>query len=144
MRVVLDTNLVVSGLLWGGTPRIVLELARSGRIHLYRTENLLMELSRVLQMKKFEHRLAQAGVKAPELVIRYTEMSVGVPRAYIPATILDDPEDDEVLACAISAEADVIVSGDHHLLDLGSFHGIPILNASDILALIKTRLSRNE
>ncbi len=144
MRVVLDTNLVVSGLLWGGTPRLVLELARSRKIRLFRTENLLMELSRVLQMKKFESRLAHAGVEARDLVIRYTEMSVCVPRVYIPPTFLDDLEDDEVLACAVSAEANVIISGDHHLLDLGSYNGIPILKADDLLTLIGTRLLKPE
>jgi uncharacterized protein len=142
MHVVLDTNLVVSGLLWSGTPRSFLDLGRTGTISLFHTEDLITELSRVLHMKKFEQRLTQAGVRAFDMVIRYRELSEPVPRAIIPPTIFNDPSDDEVLACAVSAEADAIGSGDHHLLDLRSFRGIPILRAGDLLALVKSQTGR--
>lgn len=90
-------------------------------------------------MKKFEHRLVQAGVTAHNMVIRYQEMSECVQSVMIPPTILDDTEDDEVLACAVSAKADVIGSGDHHLLDLRSFQGIQILTARELLALMQPK-----
>jgi uncharacterized protein len=59
--------------------------------------------------------------------------------AGIPATVLDDPDDDEVLACAVAARADAIVTGDIHLLKLGAFETIPIVTVTRALELVKAR-----
>ena len=56
--------------------------------------------------------------------------------ASISAVVLDDPDDDHVLACAFAAQADLIVSGDSHLLNLKTYHRIRIVSAAEALALI--------
>jgi putative PIN family toxin of toxin-antitoxin system len=68
MRVVADTNIVVSSFLWRGNPRLVLEAARAGFIDLYTSGLLLEELEDVLSREKFAVRLQAAGVRAHELV----------------------------------------------------------------------------
>lgn len=55
----------------------------------------------------------------------------------VPEVILEDPDDDKFLACAIDGGADYIVSGDHHLLDLGSYEGIPILRPATFLQIVR-------
>jgi putative PIN family toxin of toxin-antitoxin system len=134
MRLVLDTNTVVSGLLWSGPPRQVLDTARVGQVTLFTTLVLLAELDDVLSRSKFATRLHAAGVSAQALVVGYAALATLVLPAPIAPAILDDPDDDAVLACAVAAQANCIVSGDKHLLVLDSYQNIPILTAPDALA----------
>ncbi len=133
MRVVADTNTVISGLLWRGNPRRVLDAARSGAIQLFTSLPLLAEIDEVLARPKFAHRLALAAVSSHELVVGYAALAFIVQPAEIKPTIVDDPDDDEVLACAQSAHGDAIVSGDSHLLLLEKHGDIPILTARQLL-----------
>ncbi|MBV6400577.1 MAG: hypothetical protein CNIPEHKO_00870 [Anaerolineales bacterium] len=137
MKVVADTNTVISGLLWRGAPRDILELARSGRIILFTSPNLLAELADVLERDKFTARLNAAQTTARELVVGFGELAMLVHPTSTPSVIKDDPDDDMVLACAIAANAEVIVSGDSHIKNLKSFQGISILTATELLEKLK-------
>jgi putative PIN family toxin of toxin-antitoxin system len=99
MRVVADTNTVVSGLLWHGPPRQLLDAARAGTITLVTTAALL-ELARVQARPKFAQRIERAGVGVEELVETYGTLAEQVTPADIPPTITADPDDDAVLAAA--------------------------------------------
>lgn len=136
MRVVLDTNIVISGFFWGGNPRRILEYARSEEIYLFTTQPLLDELEDVIGRSKFKHRLAQANSTPAQFIQKYTALIELVAPATILPTITDDPDDDAVLACAVAARADVIVSGDHHLLKLGSFRDMPIYSAFQFITFL--------
>ena len=120
MRVVADTNTVVSGLLWSGPPRQVLDAARTGMMTRSTSAPLLAELAEVLQRPTFAQRLAQANVTPPLLVFG----SGALARLVVPApsgpVVVADPDDDAVLACAVAAQAEVIVSGERALLALES------------------------
>lgn len=133
MRVVADTNTVVSGLLWQGPPRKILDAARKGQFELYTSVALLTELE---GREKFAKRLAIADITPRELVLGYAALATPVTPLAIPAVILDDPDDDAVLACALAAQAEVIVSGDRDLLGLKNYQGIDILTAPKLLARI--------
>ncbi len=133
MRAVADTNVVVSGLLWSGHPRQLLDLARSGQIDLFTSPALLAELEDVLSRKKFRRRLDHAGVELEELVLGYAALARVIVPAEIRSVIAEDPDDDEVLACALAARADLIVSGDRHLLKLGDYQGIRIVRPLEAL-----------
>jgi putative PIN family toxin of toxin-antitoxin system len=137
MNVVLDTNTVISGLFWKGAPRQVLDLARSGVITLYTSPALLAELADVLGREKFAQRLEQARVTVDELVYGYAALARVIRPARIKAVIQDDPDDDRVLACAKAAKAEVITSGDSHLLDLKEYAGIKILTVNQFLEQVK-------
>jgi predicted nucleic acid-binding protein len=78
------------------------------------------------------------------LVLGYAALATIVEPAAIDPVVLDDPDDDDVLACAIAIGAEVIVSGDGHLLDLEEYQGIPILSAAELLARIQTPESSPE
>ncbi len=93
MRVVADTNTVVSGLLWDGLPRKVLDTARLGFVQLYTSAPLLAELQDVLTRPKFASRLAAAGVKSSELVLGYAAFAWLVLPSAIPRVILADPDE---------------------------------------------------
>ena len=133
MRVVADTNIVVSGLLWHGLPRHVLDAARDGIIELFTSAVLLEELEDVLNREKFAPRLEAAKATAHELVVGYAALATVVAAEPIEPVILADPDDDAVLACALAAQCEVITSGDSHLLDLKQHKEVRILTASELL-----------
>lgn len=133
MKIVLDTNTVISGLLWKGAPRQVLDLARSGSIMLFTSPELLAELADVLGRKKFSARLALAETNVDELVYGYAALAKTIRPAKIKPMIKTDPDDDKVLACAKAAKAEIITSGDNHLLDLEEYEAIRILTVNQLL-----------
>ncbi len=133
MRTVPDTNIVVSGLLWRGNPRRVLDAARDGIIEIFTSPVLLEELEDVLSRKKFAARLEAAGVTVQELIEGYAALATVIDAAPIEPVIIRDPDDDAVLACAIAAEAEIIASGDDDLLSLKEHQNIRILTATELL-----------
>jgi putative PIN family toxin of toxin-antitoxin system len=140
MRVVLDTNIVISGLFWGSHPRRILESARSGEITLYTSQALLNELLDVLNRSKFAERLGLIAATPQEVVDNYAALVEVVEVSDIEPVVADDPDDDAVLACAIAANARYIVSGDSDLLSLSTYRSIQIVSATEFLA----RLAREE
>ena len=139
MRLVLDTNTVVSGLFWGGLPGQLLDAARAGKVELYTSPALLGELARVLRRRKFSTRVERLSASVDELIEGYGELAQFVRPAAISPVVLADPEDDHVLACALAAKADFIVSGDSHLLSLKTYQGIAIVGAVEALARLPQR-----
>ena len=131
MRVVLDTNVVASGFLWGGMPRQLLQAAREKKLQLCTSTTLLLELTDILGRAKFARKFAAAQLSVDQLVERYTLLTTVVHPATITPTILNDPDDDQVLACALAAKAEPIVSGDRHLLDLKEYRGMRIVRVAD-------------
>ena len=94
MRAVADTNIVVSGLLWQGPSRRILERARAGEIELFTSSSLLAELQDVLSRRKFARRLELARVEPRRLLMGYAALARIVSPAEIPPTIADDPDDE--------------------------------------------------
>lgn len=134
MRVVADTNVIVSALLWNGSPRRILEAAERGLLRLFSSPALLAELEDVLGRSKFSRRFAAAGLTPGGLVLSYRTATAIVEAATIDPVIRVDPDDDEVLACAVACDAQAIVSGDPHLLALGEFRGVPIVTPQELLS----------
>lgn len=132
-RVVADTNTVVSGLLWQGPPRVVLDAARAGAIHLFTSAPLLAELDDVLARQKLKPRLALVGATPRELILGFAALAAVIAPAPLPTAVAADPDDDAVLACALAVRAQVIVSGDQHLRILEEWEGIPIVSAAEFV-----------
>lgn len=133
MRVVLDINVVASALPWGGTPERLIEAAGDGRLELFTSEALLAELAGILGRPKFAEKLEQKNLSAAEIVARYREIAETVDAPPIEEEGLRDPDDAVVLACALAARAEAIVSGDDDLHALGSYKDIPIRSAAERL-----------
>ena len=132
MRVVADTNTVVSALLWGGPPAAVLAAAREGRITLFTSPVLLAELEDVISREKFAERIVRVSSSVAQMMAGYRALVTIVRPAAIEPTVRD-PDDDQVLACARAAQAQLIVSRDKDLLDLHQYQGIPILASAEAL-----------
>lgn len=131
MRVVLDTNVVMSALLWRGTPHQLLEAIRQRpSVQLCSSAALLEELADVLTRPSATKRLAIIGKTAREVLADYVDAVELVEPLSVPRVVPDDPDDDQVIAAAIAAHADLIVSGDSDLLTLESFDSIPIVTAA--------------
>lgn len=134
MRLVLDTNVVLSALLWRGTPYRLLQAARaSDRIRLFTSAVLLEELAEVLNRPSPAKRLTLIGRTARQVLTDYVEVAELVAPAATPPIVAADADDDHVVAAAVAAQADLIVSGDRHLLALGRHGAIAILNPLDAL-----------
>lgn len=133
MRFVLDTNLLVSGVIAaGGLPRRLIDGAKAGEFELCTSEVLLAELLDVLSRSKFAARLSQAGLTPPGIVDDLRRIAVIVSPADTPRVVPTDPDDDHVIAAAVIGQADLIVSGDQRdLLPMGSYEGIPITTARE-------------
>lgn len=136
MRIVADTNIVLSGLLWPGPPRQLIDRAREGIITLHTSVVMLAEFAEVIGRGKFALRIQRAGVSAASLVEDYRRLAVLVEPQALPAPVSRDVDDDQVLAAALAARAAVIVSGDEDLLTLGTFNNIRIVPARQALDLI--------
>ena len=135
-RIVCDTNCLVSGFIWKGTPSRVVDRFLTGKDRLFISKELLTELSGVLCRPKFADALAVANYTPQQILRIVTEVAVLVlPKPLGETVIPNDRSDEAVLACAVSADAKVIVSGDKkHLLPLGTYRGIRILSAAEYLS----------
>ena len=122
--------------MWDGTPARLIDAAQADTIEIYTSRILLAELTRILKRAKFAKAIAASGVGLEGLVLGYAELALLVDPLPIPPTILADPDDDHVPACALAADAELIVSGDKHLLGLGAFQSIEIITAAQALERI--------
>jgi len=128
---VFDTNVIVSALLWTGIPHELLVMAKKGEISLAMSFDMLVELEEVLGREKFQHRIKAINTTIEELI-----SSIKLIVKFY--TVLEkiegiclDIDDDMFLECAIASNSKYILSGDMHLLSLGSFRDIQILRPRD-------------
>lgn len=133
-RVVPDSNVLVSALQFGGKPMAILTLAEDGQIDLAISEAILTETLGVLRVK-FHHTNEQLADR--DAYLRAITRMVTPLEAV--AVIQADPTDDRILECAVAADVEVIVSGDRHLLALGTFRGIRIQRVAGFLAEFLSR-----
>jgi putative PIN family toxin of toxin-antitoxin system len=129
LKVVLDTNVLISAILFGGKPRQILEKAIRGEIRLCLSEPILEELKGVLQRSKFDY--------SPEMIqfILTELMSIAdfVNPSETLKVVLEDPEDNRILECAVEAGANYIISGDLHLLKLRRYRNIEVVHVAAFL-----------
>ena len=134
MRIVLDTNVVVSALLWGGTPYKLVEAAVEGDLVLCTSPALLVELRTVLTREHLASRLQRQRSSVEEAIALYAALAISVTPLATPPVVAADRDDDQVVAAAVAAAADLIVSGDRHLLVLRGHQNIPILTPAEAVA----------
>ena len=130
MRIVCDTNVLISAVLFAGRPREVLAALLRRRVRGFLCPAIEQEVRDVLRRRKFG--LAAEQVELICQALREL-MDTVVPHRGV-SVIREDPADNAILACAWAAKADCIVSGDRHLLTLGSFRGIEIVRPAAFLA----------
>ena len=135
MRLVLDTNVVASALLWYGPPRELLALARSEDILLFSSLPLLAELTGILSRPKFEKKIAASLLSVDQIVDLYAEL-VALVRPIFVSRLAPDPDDDVVIGTALAARADFVVTGDRALLSVTDYDGGRIISVREALRAV--------
>lgn len=123
MRIVLDTNVLVSAVFFGGVPGRILEAWRDGRLQLVLSVDILEEYQRVGQALASKY----SGVDLKPFLNLLTVEAEIIEASGLPTPVSADPDDDKFLACASAAEVSVIVSGDRDLLDQDGWRGVRVL-----------------
>jgi putative PIN family toxin of toxin-antitoxin system len=132
IRVVLDTNVYISALMFGGLPGSLLDLAFLQSFVLVASPALLDELDEKLRLKfevpSEDAAMIRAKLESTAEIVR-PDMVLNV--------ITDDPDDDRVLECAVNGHVDYIVTGDRHLLKLSTYEAIPIITVREFLDAVE-------
>jgi len=141
VRIVIDTNVLLSGLLWHGAPHTLFNQARVGTVDLMMSQVLMGELAEVIARQKFAGILQRTS-RTPERILlelrTFAELVIAPP---LPQPVCRDPDDDAVLACALAAQVELIVSGDADLLVLEQFEGIRIVTPAQAVKMIAGQTS---
>ena len=129
MRVILDTNVFVSGVFFSGPPYQILEAWRDGRFHLVISQEILDEYKRVGQILSSQFPAIDLW---PIIELVSVEAKI-YPSHTLPEPISDDPDDDKFITCALAGKCKVIVSGDKHLLKVSGFNGINVIKPREFV-----------
>lgn len=131
IKVVFDNNVMISALLWIGVPHKLLVMAKKGEISLAMSFDMLAELEEVLGREKFQHKIKALNTTVKELMIGI-ELIVKIYMVVEKIEgICSDIDDDMFFECAIASNSKYILSGDVHLLSIGSFRNIQIMRPRD-------------
>ena len=129
MKVVFDTNVLISAFISKGPPYLLMKKAMEDKFSLIISPDIFEEFRNVITRKKF-HLSNEQIEDATVILFRISDMIIPLRRVSV---IQADPDDDRVLECASSSNADIIVSGDSHLLSLSVWEGIRIMKPSEAL-----------
>ena len=127
-KVVVDTNIYISAIFWGGKPRKVIELGRNGHIWIFTSVEIEKEIEEKLRLK-FKLDADEALL----VLLDFSTFTTPVKITKKIKVVADDSDDDKFIECAVLCGADYIVSGDKHLLKMEEYEGIKILNSADFL-----------
>ncbi|MBU4186412.1 MAG: putative toxin-antitoxin system toxin component, PIN family [Proteobacteria bacterium] len=134
LKTVIDTNLFVSSIInKSGIPAKLLQAWQDHDFLLIISDQMLEEMRRVLQYPHIKNKYNLKDDDIAKVIDTIERFAVVLHDVEGVDVISEDPDDNKVLACAIAAEADFIISGDKHLLKLGKFEDIPIMTAKDFL-----------
>jgi len=130
IKVVIDTNVVISALLFGGTPGELINLWKAGHIVPLASKEIIEEYIRVLAYPKFELSAQEIDYILYQEILPYFEV---VASDSFENIVNADPSDDKFIHCALSGNAEFIISGDDHLLSIGSFDKFRVVSPSEFL-----------
>jgi putative PIN family toxin of toxin-antitoxin system len=130
VRIVPDTNILISAAIWGGNPASLLEAGVRGEVEFFISPSILDETTRILRRKGIDQ--ARIDVIVEFIQAATTEVTASPLLNVVPG----DPKDDHIVAAAVAAKAEAIVTGDKHLLRMGSYEGISMLTPADLLRLL--------
>jgi len=131
MKIVIDTNIYISAIFWGGKPREVVDLGRTGEILIFTSPGIESEIAETLSNK---FKLKEDEIK--NLLLDFSTFTIPTVVSLHIEAVPEDPEDNKFIECALTCKADYIISGDKHLLAVGEYAGIRILKASEFLSIL--------
>jgi len=131
IRVVLDTNVYLSGIIFGGKPKTILTLTRRSQLKNYTSPKILLELSQKLQQKFLW------STQDIQNVMKAISMSSTLVKPTISLSVVhEDSTDNKILECAETAKADFVITGDKHLLNLKKWKSTEIVTPSEFIVRI--------
>jgi putative PIN family toxin of toxin-antitoxin system len=134
--VVLDTNVWVSAMIWGGAPAKIVEAAERGEIEVIASMEIISEIGDVLSYSKIESVYSEAGLSRRDLVEAVFRVARIINVDMKAEAVAEDPSDNKFIECALVGGAGYVVSGDRHLIKLGSYNGVRVLSVSEFLKII--------
>lgn len=137
MKAVIDTNVLIAALLWRGPPHALLEQVRAGTVSMVSSPALLAELTEVIGRSKFDLILNRTNTSRERTLAEVRQLAEVIEPPPLPRPVCRDPDDDQLLALALAAKVEMIITGDDDLLSLSRFEGIPILAPAQAIALIE-------
>ena len=123
MQVVVDTNVLISAIFFGGKPELILEAWRTEKLDFLITEEILSEYIDVL------HRISEKypRVDIAKIIPLITTYGILVEPQILNQNICEDPDDDKFIAAALGSSSGIIITGDKHLLDVSGYSGIEMI-----------------
>ena len=140
MRVVFDTNVLISALITTGKPKELFQQAVKGHIQLVISMSILKEFSQITKDPRIRKYASEDNVIAFLRIIDKVAKITKIKSQF--NAVKEDPDDDMVVRTAFDGKANYIVSGDKHLLSLGTYRGIRIINVDEMLTLLKKKKER--
>jgi len=129
-KIVIDTNIYISAIFWGGKPRSVVDLGRNGQVSIFTSSQIEKEIN-----KKLKTKFGLSDEEVAQILLDFSTFTLPIKASRKITVIDDDPDDDKFIECAVASRAGFIVSGDKHLLSLKEYKGIKIMKAGDFLSL---------
>ena len=123
MKIVIDTNVFISGIFFGGPPSQIIQSWRKAQIQIVLTEQILEEYKRIGE----ELSRKYPSINIEPIIELFTIFGEFVETKGITETICEDPDDNKFIECAIASQSKLIVSGDKHLLTLSGYKEIEVL-----------------
>jgi len=131
LRAVLDTNILISGMMWRGIPYQLLGWAEKDILTICTSLDILMEVHRVLHYPKLQKFIDRENTSPAELFSKIESLCTVIQIDQNVSQICSDPDDDKFLSCALSANVRYLISGDKHLLDMKTYINISIMTAHE-------------
>lgn len=122
MKIVLDTNVFISGVFFGGPPYQILDAWRKGKIDIVLSEAIYDEYHRIAT--ELSRQFKEVDISTFLDLLAVNAIWVNVPQ--LPFRVSTDPDDDKFISCAVASKTKLIVSGDKHLLDVSGFRGVEV------------------
>ena len=138
-KAVLDANVWVSALLWGGKPAEIIKASEQRKVRLFASEEIVREISQVLNYPKLRKVYEAEEMNHEELIEAVLKVVQFVQVTRRVKVVLEHPADDKFLECALEAKADYVVSGDKHLLKVGNYEKIQVVSVRDFLGVLETK-----
>lgn len=129
MKIVLDTNVLISGIFFSGPPSIIIQAWRNSKIKIILSKEILEEYQRVAE--ELSSKFSAVDIdRIIELLTIYGEV---FETKDISVSVCEDPDDNKFIECAIASSSKLIVSGDKHLLNITGYQGISVLKPKDFI-----------
>jgi hypothetical protein len=143
MRIVVDTNVLVSATYWKGDSYKVIRIANERQMTIMMSREITEEYYKVIKSDEVTEKVEKKNLMAEKIITKVINESVVVEPKDKLFVIKEDPDDDKFLECAVEGDAEYLVSRDKHLLKLKKYKGIDIIKPEEFLRIINACKPRN-